>query len=82
MKVYEKIKEMSFDELVDFLSMLDADANYIYCRFLCNSKLACDESGLIPCQGVNELRELLNADYGLCAHMAAGNQRHHKGVKQ
>lgn len=65
MKVYEKIKEMSFDELIDFLSMLDADANFIYCRYLCNSKIACDESGSIPCPGVNELRELLNADYGL-----------------
>ena len=64
MKVYEKIREMSLDELLTFLRSLDSDANYIYCRVICN-KQDCNKNGEIPCQGIDELKELLITDYDL-----------------
>ena len=62
----EKIKEMSFKEIVDFLECLDADADNIYCRFLCpNSSYKCDEfdDNNLPCKSINSLHELLNSEY-------------------
>lgn len=60
MKVYEKIKEMSVEELQAFLRMLGADANDIYCNSICMQ--VCNYA---DCYSVNALAEVLNADYSL-----------------
>lgn len=66
MKVYEKIKEMSFLEMADFLESLDIDADNIYCRFLCPfASGECDEldDDDMPCNSVNVVHEFLNSEY-------------------
>lgn len=67
MKVYEKIKEMSIEEMQAFLSLLGADASYLYCVSVCQYRNDADESNcdLQECQSLDALAEVLNADYSL-----------------
>lgn len=67
MKVYEKIKEMSVEELQAFLRMLGADASYLYCVSVCKYRNDADEKncGSEYCLSRDALAEVLNADYSL-----------------
>lgn len=67
MKVYEKIKEMSIEEMQAFLSLLGADASYLYCVSVCKYRNDADEKncGSEYCLSRDALAEVLNADYSL-----------------
>ena len=60
MKVYEKVKEMSMDELLAFLRLLEADADDIYCSSICMQ--VCSQH---DCHSEDALAEVLMADYSL-----------------
>ena len=60
MKVYEKVKEMSMDELLAFLRLLEADADDIYCSSICMQ--VCSQH---DCHSLDTLAEVLKADYSL-----------------
>lgn len=71
MKVYEKIKTMSLDQMNLFLNLLlSMDPANIYCRYLCRHKNDKDgECDYEECEHVDDLREVLNADYDLLKEM-------------
>ena len=74
MKVYEKIKEMSFEEMQAFLNLLGADASYLYCVSVCQCRNDADERncGSQHCLSCDALAEVLNADYSLVEKEARG----------
>ena len=74
MKVYEKIKEMSIEEMKAFLSLLGADASYLYCVSVCKYRNDADEKncGSEYCLSQDALAEVLNADYSLVEKEARG----------
>ena len=73
MKVYEKIKEMSIEEMQAFLSLLGADADHLYCNYVCENRPAVgDICDLEPCKDIDELKEVLNADYSLIEESVRG----------
>lgn len=60
MKIYEKVKEMSMNELLSFLKLLEADADEIYCSSICTKTCSAQS-----CLEIDALKEVLNADYSL-----------------
>lgn len=68
MSLFEAIKNMSLDEFLALLRIFGADADDLYCSSVCEHKLdICDNDSddKLPCDGVDALREVLNADFEL-----------------
>ena len=65
MKIYEKVKEMSMDEMLAFLKLLSADGDNIYCNYICDNRQHEDICDLQDCTVIDELKEVLNADYSI-----------------
>lgn len=69
MTVHEKIKEMSFDEMIKFLTVLDADVDCVYCTKICEHRADGNcplDDGELPCTDkVLNYKEFLSADYDI-----------------
>ena len=67
MSLFEAFKNMSLDEFLVMLRLLGADADDLYCSSVCEYSDICDidSGGKLPCDGVDELCEVLNADFEL-----------------
>lgn len=68
MSLFEAIKNMSLDEFLALLRLFGADADDLYCSSVCDHISGNCDYGIdnkLPCDGVDVLREVLNANFEL-----------------